>query len=112
MTLPEFKINQGAISQPCPFPVEQLRYMGGGHPGCGGTVNALRLTVDGRDRFVVQEYRDDCDGQRYRFREVENAETARRALDHVWPDVALLRDCEWQTIPWWESAETIQRGLE
>jgi hypothetical protein len=94
-------LNRGAFSEECPFECEQLGYLGGGHPGCGSFVEALKIIVSGECRFVLQQYVDDYRGKRYRFKEFESADQVVDAMRIVWPDVRALLQCQWTDQPWW-----------
>ncbi len=63
-----------------PIQAEQPDYAANGHPGGGGYLEVLRLKVEGVDRWFLQSYVDDVDGERYRFREYLSAEQARAGV--------------------------------
>ena len=99
------QLNRGGYSQEVPVPVVQHKYKAGGHPGCGAYVEVIDLDLPGVGRrFVLQEYIDDIDGQRYRFREYQHLEHAVAAWEQSWPQLSALTGCERYTKPYWELA--------
>jgi hypothetical protein len=101
------RLNRGGYSAECPYAAVQLRYMGGGHPGCGGFCEALEIAAPAGVVFLLQEYRvDRLDGPRYRWRELPS----RDELLDLWPRAYTL--CQtgegfgaWSRTPWWESSD-------
>lgn len=76
------------------YPTEQLKYMGGGHPGCGGYCELLRITLLNPPKewnapvqslHVLHEYRVDADGARHRWMPVAPSE-----IENVWEIAYLL----------------------
>lgn len=69
--------------------VRQLKYMGGGHPGCGGYVEALAVEPNYppmESRYVMQEHRSDQTRppQRWRWREYPSEEDLLVAWKQAW----------------------------
>lgn len=87
-----------------PEGVEQLRYAGGGHPGCGGFIEALEVNAPEETSFIIQEYRHDANHDRvYRWREFDS-----RAAMLAWFELNCVGPnpegySPWSEKPVWES---------
>lgn len=51
-------VSKGVCSRPSTYEVLQHKYMGGGHPGCGGWIELIEIKNPPDDRcpFIIYEY--------------------------------------------------------
>ena len=75
----------GAYSEDVTYDIEQIHYMAGGHPGCGGFCEALQIEIcDVSIKFILHEYRSDCNGNRSRWCEYASREELIEAWESAW----------------------------
>jgi hypothetical protein len=100
------QLNHGGYSLDVPDGIYQLRYTGGGHPGCGGYMEALEIEATTGPIFLLQEYRDDCHGVRWRWRKFEEGWEVIEAMDRAW---SLSTTGEgftpWSKEPFWQAVD-------
>ena len=90
-----------------PEGIHQLQYAGGGHPGCGGVMEALEVETMQGPIFLLHEYRTESQmyGERYRWRQFEHGGDALANFDKAcWPGDG-TGFTPWNDKPFWEAVD-------
>ena len=98
-------LSRGAYSESAAYDIEQIHYMGGGHPGCGGFCEALQIELcKGTVKFILHNYHSDCYGNRSRWCEFASREELTEAWKRAWTMCQTgERFGEWHKEPWWKT---------